>query len=317
MLNLLLISDPMFRALNIPLSPENRKELDRKIRRGEPVDPVISWKGYILTGYEQDDIFLKYRKSSAAVTKEMYFPRRSDAVAWLCHQQLKRTDLIWAAKAWLISRLYEALRDIASRRAASTEFQYRQLSPSTSSLPPIKPIRESTAVLNQLGEEFHYHKETIRRYIRFGRQLDKLEEKVPGIRNRILTGDLIVQMVHMPALTRVPAERLAVMIHDRRTRHLIPPSEYITRAPERKHRQKNDIKVEPGIKQMPKYDPDAELNGLRYTMGAWRKAIARTAEQANFMNATEAGKEDLKQAINRLILEAQSLYRMLEEKQDD
>ena len=106
MLNLLLISDPMFRALNIPLSPEDRKELDRKIRRGEPVDPVISWKGYILTGYEQDDIFLKYRKSSAAVTKEMYFPRRSDAVAWLCHQQLKRTDLIWTAKAWLISKLY-------------------------------------------------------------------------------------------------------------------------------------------------------------------------------------------------------------------
>lgn len=317
MLNLLLISDPMFRALNIPLSPEDRKELDRKIKRGEPVDPVISWKGYILTGYEQDDIFLKYRKSSAAVTKEMYFPRRSDAVAWLCHQQLKRTDLIWTAKAWLISKLYEALRDIASRRAAGEEFQYRMLSPSQSSHVPTKPFRESTAILNQLGEEYHYHKETIRRYVRFGRQLDKLEEKVAGIRVRILTGDLIVQMVHMPALTKIPAERLAVLIHDRRTRHLIPPPEYISRAPERKHRQKSNIKVEPGIKQMPKFDPDAELNGLRYTIGAWRKAISRTAEQANFDRATEAGKEDLKQAITKLILEAQTLCRMLEGKHDD
>ncbi len=317
MFNLLLIADRDFRSLNIPISPDARKELEKKIRRGEHVDPIISWRGFILTGYEQDDLFLKYHKSSAALTREMSFPRRNDAIAWLCHEQLKRTDLNWAAKAWLISRLYEALRAIARRSIAKEEYQYRLFSPtqtlSTTELPP----REDVTILKQLGEKYHYHKETIRRYVRFGRQLDKLEEKTPGIRERILTGNLIVQMTHMPALTRMPAERLAILITGTQPRQLIPPPEYIHKNPQRKPRQKTTIKVEPGIKQMPKYDPDAELNGLRYTVGAWRKAIARTTEQANINRATEAGKEDLKQALTKLILEAQCLCRMLEEKQDD
>ena len=318
MYSLLLISDDTFRALNIPISQEARKEMDRKIKKGESVPPIISWKGRILTGYEQDEICLKYHRSFA-VTKEMYFPRKSDAIAWLCHEQLKRDDLNWAAKAWLISRLYEALRDISRRQAAKDEFQYRQLSPSAQTASKLSGLsRENGSILKQLGTEFIYHKETIRRYVRFGRQLDKLEELVPGSRIKVLTGSQAIMMSHMPALLKMPVEQLERMINDKKTRRLLPSPEYY--APNqriRKTRPKKDIKYEPGIKQMPKYDPDADLNGLRYTVGAWRKAITRTAVQADLSRATEAGKADLKQVLRKLIHEAQDLCKLLEEKQND
>lgn len=318
MYSLLLISDETFRALNIPISQEARKELDRKIKKCEPVPPIISWKGRILTGYEQDEICLKYHRNFA-VSKEMYFPRKSDAIAWLCHEQLKRDDLNWAAKAWLISRLYEALRDISKRHAAKDDFKYRQLSPTLqTSTTPSGPSRENGSILKQLGEEFNCHKETIHRYVRFGRQLDKLEEMVPGSRIKVLTGSQTIMMAHMSALLKMPVEQLDKMINDKQTRRLIPSRDYY--APNqrvRKARPKKEIKYEPGIKQMPKYDPDAELNGLRYTVGAWRKAIARTAIQADLNRASEAGKDDLKQVLRKLIQETQSLCRMLEDKQND
>ena len=60
--------------------------------------------------------------------------------------------------------------------------------------------------------------------------------------------------------------------------------------------RREKMTCEPGIKQMPKYDPDAELNGLRYTVSAWRNAIARTALQADLRRATPAGKNSLKAA---------------------
>ena len=318
MYSLLLISDETFKTLNIPISQEARKELDRKIKKGETVPPIISWKGRILTGYEQDEICLKYHRSFA-VTKEMDFPRKSDAIAWLCHEQLKRDDLNSAANAWLISRLYEALRDIAKRHAAKDDFQYRRLSPTSStSKTPSGPPRESGSILKELGIEFHCHKDTIHRYVRFGRQLDKLEELVPGARIKILTGSQAVMQSHMPALLKTPVEQLAQMINDKKTRRLIPSPEYY--APNqrvRKTRPKKEIKYEPGIKQMPKYDPDADLNGLRYTVGAWRKAITRTAIQANLKQASQSGKEDLAHALTKLITEAQFLCKMLEDKQDD
>lgn len=311
-----LMADETFRALNIPISRETRKELDRKILKGEFTDPILSWNGYILTGYEKDDIALKYHRTVA--TREMFFPRKCDAVAWLCREQLKRTDLNWTAKAWLISRLYEALRDISRRKKAKDDFQYRQLSPSLQSTGYTQPQKESRATMKQLGEEFSYHRETIRRYIQFGRQLDKLEEMVPGTRIRILTGELSVMMVHMPMLIRMPTKQLEQLISNRHTRRLIPPAELPAESPKkRENRQKKEYTVQPAIKQMPAYDPDAELNGLRYTVETWRKAIARTAIRADLAHATEAGKEDLKQVLQKLIRETECLCSNLEGKQND
>ena len=311
-----LLADETFRALNIPISPASRREMERKIRKGESVEPIISWKGYIITGYEQDDLYLKYHRSVS--TKEMFFPRKSDAISWLCQQQLKRIDLVWAAKAWLISRLYEALREVANRQAAREEFQYRQLSPSQHAHEAFGPSKESGTVLRQLGAEYNYHKETIRRYVHFGRQLDKLEEMVPGIRVRILTGELEVLIRHMPALVKMPVEDLKEMAENRKCKVLLPPSEFIVKDETKKDvRPKASIHVEPGIKQMPEFDPDAELNGLRYTIPAWKKAILRTATRTDFSRISNAGKESLKQALCELITEAECLSRMLEGRQND
>ena len=311
----LLLSDTVFRELNIPVSPEARMELDRKIRKNEPTNPIITWKGYILTGYEQDDLCLKYRRSPAL--KEMVFPRKSDAVAWLCREQLKRSDLNWTGRAWLISRLYEALREIAKRQTAKDNFRYRQLSPSTQTDEYARPPQENVSILKLLGEEYNLHKETVRRYVQFGRKLDRLEEKIPGMRVRILTGNLTVMMTHMSALLKMPAEQLEQMADDRHTRQLIPPREYYTPVPQnRKSSKKRNIKVETAIKKMPEYDPDADINGLRYTVSAWRNAITRTALQADLRRATPEGKNSLKQELRKLIFESDTLCQILDIRED-
>ena len=310
-----LLSDVTFRELNIPISPVLRKEMDIKIKKGEPVPPIITWKGFILMGYEQDDICLKYHKS--IIKEEMYFPRRHDAIAWLCRQQLKRNDLVNAARAWLISRLYEALREISKRQDAKEDFQYRQLSPSPFTSPYNKQPAESVAILKQIGEDYHYHKETIRRYVQYGRQIDKLEALVPGTRTCILTGKLTVLMSHIPSILKMPVYEIRKMTDDRNCKQLIPPPEYYKKSPPGKKRTRTNYHLDTAIKQMPKYDPDADLNGLTYTIGAWKKAIARTAEKADLFKTTEAGRESLKYALYDLISEARHLGRMLEEPNHD
>ena len=308
-----LLTDDTFKALNIPLPPEEYKGLDRKIRKGEHVDPILTWKGFILSGYEQDHLGLKYHKSIPV--NEVYFPRKNDAIIWLCRHQLDRADLCWNAKAWLISRLYEALRESDQVQKAKETFQYRKFSPATCATSYQAPPRESGIIMKQIGSEYNFHKETVKRYIDFGRNLDRLEENNPGIRNRILTGEFTVKMSHMSALINMPTEKLAELIRKSDDKRLIPPPEYDTEAPKRKRgrKKKDHIRIETGIKQMPEYDPDAALNGLVFTIGAWKKAISRTAEQTDLSRTTEAGKENLQQALNKLIQEAEHLCRMLEE----
>ena len=66
---------------------------------------------------------------------------------------------------------------------------------------------------------------------------------------------------------------------------------------------------------MPAYDPDAELNGLNYTLGAWAKMVNQACEKSDFRAASAAGRARLAHAAGALILDLDSLRRKLEEKE--
>ena len=321
----ILLEDKTFRELNIPLPLSDRKELEKKVRKYAQLPPIITWKGYILTGYELYELCRRCGRSP--LVKEMDCQRKQEAVAWLCQRQLAREDLGWIPRAWLIYRLYEALREIAQREKAKDDFQYRQFSPSLYASDAEKPLMENVDILNRLGADFQCHRETIRRYVRFGRQLDCLEEKFPGTRSRILSGKLDVSMACMYSILKMPEDDLKKMLEDAHcTRHVpaLPASVPASGKKEAGSESENNeakpkvvFRLETGIKQMPEYDPDAELNGLAYTIGSWVKAILRTAIRADLNQATPEGKQRLAKALQELAARVQYLSRKLEGNEND
>jgi len=312
----ILLTDEKFRELNIPLPPPERRELDARVRKGEALPPVTVWNGFVLSRYEQYDLCLKYHRDY--MVYELPFPRRTDAVAWICRKQLERTDLGWQAKSWLISRLYEALREDEKRRQALDRFQYRQLSRFYRADTPGDNPFESGFLLAFLGKEFGCVPQTIRRYVGFGRTLDQLEARAPGIRKRILTGSLEVSVSKVPALVALSDEDLRKLAEDERCRRFIPPPDAAAGQKARpESRRKKEVRLVTGIKQMPSYDPDAELNGLNYTLGAWIKTVHQACEKKNFRGASAASRERLSCAAGALIQNLGSLRRMLEETSDE
>ena len=120
-------------------------------------------------------------------------------------------------------------------------------------------------------------------------------------------------MTHMSALLKMPAEQLEKMANDRHTRQLVPPGDYYTPVPQhRKSSRKDSIHVETAIKKMPEYDPDADVNGLKYTVSAWRSSIARTVLHADLSRSTPAGRNSLKQELRKLIFDTDNLCQMLD-----
>ena len=65
-------------------------------------------------------------------------------------------------------------------------------------------------------------------------------------------------------------------------------------------------------KQMPAFDPDAELKGLTFTVSAWKNAVSRAKEKTDFNKATVVGRYRLKHALDDLLTEINELNRMLE-----
>ena len=307
----LIIPKDTFRELNIPLSPVQRTDLEKRIRKGNSVEPIPVWNNQILVGYERFELCEKYHRGYRV--SDMSFIRMHEAVAWVCRQQLNRKDLHRQAVCWLIYRLYKALLEGERQKAARDRFQYRMLSPSLRSGQGEQQETENGALMKAIGDEFGFHRSTIRSYIKYGRQLDRLEEMFPGVRLRILKGEIEAPIIYMDAVMQLPQEKLAQMVNDPRCRNLLPPEEIRKKIlTARGTKPKEEVRINAGIKEMPAYDPDAELNRLTYTVGTWSKTVRRTGETADFRNATWKGRENLYRALWGLVTDIKNLSDKLE-----
>ena len=307
----ILKEDLEFRSLELPLSKAQYDELEHRILMSGKHDIIFVWKDTIIYGYACYDICQRYHYRVKPT--DQYFSHRDNVIAWVCRRQLKHNDMNQNAKAWLLYRLYEAEKRNEKRRRAKEDFQYRQLSPSTHATSIPFWETGSMRVMSDLGKEFGICSGTLTRYVAFGKKLDQLEIQFPGVRNRILLGELEIARAHIGTLLEMPRDILQKMLNDPTCKRLSPykvlPNEKEERKPRRK---RQNVRIETGIKQMPTYDPDAELNGLTYTVGAWVKAVSRTKERTNFEEATNTGKERLRQALAGLIEEVDALENMLE-----
>ena len=70
-----------------------------------------------------------------------------------------------------------------------------------------------------------------------------------------------------------------------------------------------EIPIITGIKEMPAFDPDMEINGLALTIPTWINTIARTEKKMNVNIATDKAKEQLAASLIRL---QDQISRMLE-----
>lgn len=307
-----LLVDEEFLSLDIPISPEQYAEMGYQIKKDIYREPVVIWQDYIIEGFQRFNLYQKHHKYYPVESHN--FSSRYFAVAWSCRNQLKRKDLTANAEAWLLYRLYGAEKKIEQKKKARDQFQYRQLSPSTHSWPDEQfPQKEEPVVIDRICAEYNISAATLKRYITFGQSIDQIEKLFPGVRNRILTGDLEVARARAPDLLRMPRKDLQEMIENPRCHRLDPPKdEQDTNKSLRNRKRARNVKLKTGIKEMPKYDPDAELNGLTYTVSAWKNAVSRAIEKSDFDKASMMGKHRLRTALEALITEITKLNDKLE-----
>lgn len=69
----------------------------------------------------------------------------------------------------------------------------------------------------------------------------------------------------------------------------------------------------PVIKQMPKFDPDAELSSLSLTIPSWCSSIERVMNVTDFQRSSKEGKKRLKIQLSNLMTVINKITKILEE----
>jgi hypothetical protein len=184
--------------------------------------------------------------------------------------------------------------------------------------------RENTervgAIYGHVGKEFGYVYPSLKRLVNYANAIDRIHKILPDIASDILNGKsrlslpdtIILSKMDFPDICNI-IERLA---NEKTTAKTIFEEQAATcKKPERRGRPKR-IVPEPArisVKDTPAYNPDAQINGVIYTIPSWVSMIERAYMTSDFNTVSLSAKKRLVEELVNLTTTAESVVAMLSE----
>ncbi len=176
--------DPEFKAQIPPLTQEERKQLEENIlAEGALLAPILVWNGTIVDGHNRYEILQSHPEIPCSV-RDLELETREEVLAWICKHQLGRRNLTPEQKKFLMGKQYDAEKQSAGFHGN----QHTRPVPSAGAQNEHQQTAEKTC--ERIARENHISPSAVRRAALFAAGVDLAEELCPGIRQRVLSGDL-------------------------------------------------------------------------------------------------------------------------------
>ena len=285
-----------FKLLFQPLSLEGRTELEKKLLAEMDEQVFYVWHGSLIEAPEKYEICQK--QDIPFIFKELEFSDVLEAGAYICGSELNRKDLTIEMRTYLIGRLFlyhqeiEA-RDFIVRNPNSVTFRRHGNRP--------KGMYETAS---EIAEELDLVAGTVLKYGRFASAIESIYVLDPVIARAILSHRIRISHEDLQELVRNDNRlnifrKLSLEIKSSKVNYY----DFKKRMEEEARKQillkekRMQQKVHPSIHEMPKYDPDADILNLIYTIPPWISSIDRATNNADFENITMRSRRKLKEQI--------------------
>ena len=320
-----LIIDKEFSSLIAPLSEMEFRFLEASIRKDGCREPITIWHNIIIDGHNRYRICLKW--NIPFQTEEKHFNDRVEAVAWICSKQLGRRNISEETRKYLIGRQFDAEKIIHKRKMAAGASSITmpitaskdEHAPSTSvdqgqsRLQPKAPRKNPTA--GQIGDEHHISHSTVEKYALYSRALDVIGQASPSLQERILSGKCKLSYTNVIMLSRMEPSavcELAEQLDAQKEPDPFIPYRHTREALSHVKSESGTPEIHTEIKQMPKPDPDADINRLALTVSAWVTAMKKSQPQLAISSASTHAKSKLIEALYGLSACIHTVLQMIE-----
>ena len=277
--------------------------LEKELLANGCKENVVVWNGFIIDGIDRYEICLSH--GILFYIDEMDFDCKEAAIAWVCQKHLQTEMMTEECRRFLIGAQYSYERIANSKRRKRGVNQY-----TTTDSPDItNMVQMEENISGAIAEENNVAAGTVRKYACYARALLILDKKDPQLFSKIITGQYKISHNNIISLSKMSEQDV------KRFNKKISNSNdvYIQYKNTRKMfqvRPKTEIQKSkaPSIKDMPEFDPDAEVVGLTLTIPSWTSSIKRTQNKANFDIVSEKAKDhlynvllDLEDAITEML----------------
>lgn len=264
-----------------PLSPEELQQLEQNIVHDGCREPLCVWNNTILDGHNRYEICT--RLQIPFTIQRIFLRNIEEAIAWICANQLGRRNITDETRKYLIGKRYEMEKMIGAHNAAGiNQHKKKEVRPKILVEPTFDDKATSTS--KRLGKEYHISHATVDKYGVYAHALDMLSEAVPELVPKILSGEVKISHENVVGLSRLSQQEILLLgkqIFDDNI-DLIGYSSIRKVLPKRHDSPKQLTPIPAGsVKDMPAYDPDAEISSLALTIPSWVSSIDRTRSIAN------------------------------------
>lgn len=191
--------DPEFKAQIPPLTREERKQLEENIlAEGALLAPILVWNGTIVDGHNRYEILQSHPEIPCSV-RNLELETRDEVLVWICKHQLGRRNLTPEQKKFLVGKQYDA-----EKHDGFHGNQHTRPVPSADAQNEHQQTSEKTC--ERIARENHIGASAVRRAALFAAGVDLAEELCPGIRQRVLSGDLKAPDALFERLTKARPE---------------------------------------------------------------------------------------------------------------
>ena len=294
--------DEEFRQLIRPLQRKEYEQLKKNLIKDGCIDPIITWKGIIIDGHNRYQIC--WENSIPFAVVEMHFSYREEAISWICEHQLGRRNISEETRKYLIGMQYEAAK-IAKTRLNPTginQFSPTRLLSSEQQKHTRGELSAGHITAQRIGDQNHVSWNTVNKYAMYSRAIEEIRKKVPEAVSSILSGQYKISQNNLVELSKLDPEQIRLFIQ----RLDSPRQEYVQYKKTRREIQ--DLgggtsaaqPASPSVKDVPEYDPDAEIIALTLTIPTWSGSIERTRKATEPASISPQAKGNLMQALRSL-----------------
>ena len=187
--------DPEFQSQIPPLTDDEFKQLEENIlKEGKLISPLIVWGNTLVDGHNRYEIVQEHPEISFS-TMPLPFESREEVLAWICKNQLGRRNLTPEQKKFLIGKQYsvEHRKPGGNGNNQHTAAAKKTAPEELCQIDTIPPTAAEASIRKQIAERNNVSESYVARSEKFMRGVEIMEQMVPGMQEKILSGQFKVR----------------------------------------------------------------------------------------------------------------------------
>ena len=208
--------DSEFQSQIPPLTDDEFKQLEENIlKEGKLLSPLIVWNNTLVDGHNRYAILQKHPEIYFS-TMPLPFESREEVLAWICKNQLGRRNLTSEQKKFLIGKQYsvEHRKPGGNGNNQYTATTQEAVQEELCQIDTIPPTSAEASIRKQIAERNNVNESYVVRSEKFMRGVQIMDQMIPGMQEKILSGQFKVRNADMHRLARADFPNRKQIVHE-------------------------------------------------------------------------------------------------------